>query len=170
MLFCTLILLSNYDFEQCNGDIDYYTMPLPMSKWILYPVRKIRIIEEYCTSRCKRDNSPDSCIPALTNPSQSVTTDTLSQRSFFCLWYECTCFCSNPVPMCSGTDAPGAYLPAKFSTKCIHLIKLLSTIACEEQEQQLKFVTKKLRSLKLRKLRSLLLADGQMHSNSYSSL
>lgn len=65
-------------------------------------------------------------------------------------------FRSNPVTMCSGTDASGAYLPVTFSTKFIYLIKLLPTIACEKQQQQLTFVTKKLRSLKLRKLRSLI--------------
>lgn len=65
-------------------------------------------------------------------------------------------FRSKPVTMCSCTDASGAYLPVTFSTKCIHLINLLPTIACEKQEQQLTFVTKKLRSLKLRKLRSLI--------------
>lgn len=32
MLVRTLILLRNRDFEQCNGNIDYYTVTLPMSK------------------------------------------------------------------------------------------------------------------------------------------
>lgn len=76
--------------------------------------------EEYCTSHFKRDNSPDSCILALTNLSQSLTIDTLSQRSFFCLGTNVHVFCSNPVPMCRGTDTSGAYLPAKLSTARIH--------------------------------------------------
>lgn len=37
--------------------------------------------------------------------------------------------------MCSGTDASGAYLAAKFSTELIDLIKLLPSIACEKQQQ-----------------------------------
>lgn len=89
------------DFKQCNGNIDYYTVTLPMSKKIFYPVRKVRIIKEYYTPRFKRDNSPDSCIPALPNLTQSVTTDTFSQRSFFWLRYKCKCI--NPVTMCRGT-------------------------------------------------------------------
>lgn len=91
MLVRTLILLRNCDFEQCNGNIDYYTVTLPMSKKTFYPVRKVRIIKEYYTPCFKRDNSPDSYIPALPKLTQSVTTDTLSQRSFFWLRYKCTC-------------------------------------------------------------------------------
>lgn len=101
MLVRTLILLRNCDFKQCNGNIDYYTVTLPMSKKTFYPVRKVRIIKEYYTPRFKRDNSPDSCIPALPNLTQSVTTDTFSQRSFFWLRYKCKCI--NPVTMCRGT-------------------------------------------------------------------
>lgn len=68
-------------------------------------------------------------------------------------------FRSKPVTMCSCTDASGAYLPVTFSTKCIYLIKLSSTIACEKQHRYSNwhlFTTKKLCSLKLRKLRSLI--------------
>lgn len=32
MLVRTLILLRNCDFEQCNGNIDYYKVLLPISK------------------------------------------------------------------------------------------------------------------------------------------
>lgn len=97
-------------------------MPLhvPMSKCTFYPLRKVRIIVEYCTSRFKRDNSHDSCISALPNPSQSVTTNTPHNVASFAFGTNVHAFCSNPVPMCSGTDASGAYLPVKFSTEFIH--------------------------------------------------
>lgn len=68
MLVRTLILLRNCDFEQCNGNIDYYTVPLPISKGTFYPVRNVRIIEEYCTSRFKRDNTPTHVFPLYQIP------------------------------------------------------------------------------------------------------
>lgn len=156
MLVRTLIILRNCDFEHCNGNIDYYTVTLPMSKKTFYPVRKVRIIEEYYTPRFKRDNSPDSCISRFTKSHSVCDNRQMFSTQLLLASVQMYMYFFKTLLRCVAHCASGAYLPARFSTEFIHLIKLLPTIACEKQEQQLTFVTKKIRSLKLRKLRSLI--------------